>query len=157
MDERERSELAETMVALGGALLSLAVRTVGQGPVAVTVVQHRVLVSLSEEGTLSVTEIAQRLGVDQSNASRLCARLETLGLLARRRARHDGRAVDVVLTPAGERQVGAVHEARRKAIVAILARMPDDEARSAVVALQRFGEAARSAPHADPASVGGPA
>jgi DNA-binding MarR family transcriptional regulator len=157
MEDRERSELAETMVGLGGALLSLAVRTVGEGPVGVTMVQHRVLVSLSEEGTLSVTEIAQRLGVDQSNASRLCARLERLGLLARTRARHDGRAVDVVLTPAGQHQVDAVGEARRRAIMAILDRMPDEEARSAVLALQRFGEAARSSRHADPTSVGGPA
>jgi hypothetical protein len=41
--------------------------------------------------------------------------------------------------------------------MAILERMPDEEARSAVQALQRFGEAARSSQHADPASVGGPA
>jgi DNA-binding MarR family transcriptional regulator len=154
MDEQERLELADTMVRVGGALLALAVRTVGEGPVGVTVVQHRALVSLSEEGTLSVTEIAQRLGVDQSNASRLCARLERLGLLARRRARHDGRAVDVALTAAGERQVGAVNEARRNAIGAILARMPDDEARSAVRALQLFGEAARSSRQAEPISAG---
>jgi DNA-binding MarR family transcriptional regulator len=157
MEEHERSELAETMLRVGGVLLSLAVRTVADGPAGVTVVQHRVLVSLAEEGTLTVNQIARRLGVDQSNASRLCARLERLGLLARRRARHDGRAVDVALTPAGERQVSAVNEARRKAIAAILARMPDQDARSAVLALQRFGDAARSSRQADPAWAGGPA
>jgi DNA-binding MarR family transcriptional regulator len=142
MEAQERRELAETFVGAGRVLLSLAVRTVGEGPVGVTVVQHRALVSLSEEGTLSVNELAARLGVDQSNASRLCARLERLGLVARSRARHDGRAVDVALTPAGERQVDAVDEARRTAIVDILARMPDEEARSAVRALQQFDAAA---------------
>jgi DNA-binding MarR family transcriptional regulator len=120
-------------------------------------VQHRVLVSLPEEGTLSVHELAARLGVDQSNASRLCARLEKLGLQPRSRARHDGRAFDVALTPAGQRQVDAVDEARRTAIVDVLARMSDEEAPSAVRALQGFDAAAEPLRPADPADPAHPA
>jgi len=142
MDERAREELAGTLVELSRSLLGLAVQTVGEGPVEVTVVQHRVLVLLWTQGTLTITEIARQLGVDQSNASRHCARLERLDLLSRRRARHDGRAVDVVLTARGERQVRAVHEARRRAMVGILARMSDEDARAVAGALQRFAEAA---------------
>jgi DNA-binding MarR family transcriptional regulator len=44
--------------------------------------------------------------------------------VTRTRARHDGRAVDVRLTPEGHRQVSAVQRARRAEIAQILARMP---------------------------------
>ena len=63
--------------------------------------QHRVLVLLDERGALSVNDLADSLGVDQSNASRHCSRLARLGLVTRSRAAHDGRAVMVGLTPAG--------------------------------------------------------
>jgi len=142
VEDRERSELAEALVDVGRALLAVAVRTVAATPPGLTVVQHRVLVLLSEEGTLSVGDVARPLGVDQSTASRHCARLEAWGFVLRRRAAHDGRAVDVALTPTGERQVRTVHAARRAQIEAILERMPDAEARATVSALRRFDHAA---------------
>src|SRR3954447_24571434 len=130
MEEHRALDLADTLVGVARELLGVAVRTVGQGPVDITVVQHRVLVLLSEEGTLSVTDVAESLGVDQSNGSRVCQRLEKLGLIARSRAAHDGRAVDVALTAAGRRQVAAVHAARCQAVAEILATMSDDDAQA---------------------------
>jgi DNA-binding MarR family transcriptional regulator len=129
--------------------VAVAVRTVAATKHQLPVAQHRVLVLLADEGTLSVSTIGQQLGVDQSTASRHCARLESLGLLARTRAEHDGRAVDIALTPAGEHQVRAVELARAAEIRSILARMPDEDARATVAALDRFGTAA----HADATSA----
>jgi DNA-binding MarR family transcriptional regulator len=142
MDELERQDLAETLLGVSRALLAVAVRTVAAVPPGLTVVQHRVLVLVSEAGTLSVGAVAHELGVDQSTASRHCARLEAWGLLLRSRAAHDGRSVDVSLTPAGRRQVRAVHAARRAEVLEILDRMPDADARAAVSALRCFHEAA---------------
>jgi DNA-binding MarR family transcriptional regulator len=48
-----------------------------------------------------VTELAAYLGLDKSTMSGLIDRAERRGLLARGKNPHDGRAVDVYLTPAG--------------------------------------------------------
>jgi DNA-binding MarR family transcriptional regulator len=50
---------------------------------------------------LRVTELAAYLGLDKSTMSGLIDRAERRGLLARAKSPHDGRAVDVFLTPAG--------------------------------------------------------
>ncbi len=143
VEDSERDALADTLVRVGRVLVGSAVRSVAAAAHDVTVAQHRVLVLLSEHGTMSMSTIAQQLAVDQSTASRHCARLEALGLLVRRRAEHDGRAVDVALTGAGDRHVGSVHAARAAEIGSILDRMPDEDARAVVSALQRFDLAAR--------------
>lgn len=48
-----------------------------------------------------VGELARALAIHQSTASNLVGRLESLGLLARHRVRHDQRAVELTLTPKG--------------------------------------------------------
>jgi DNA-binding MarR family transcriptional regulator len=48
-----------------------------------------------------VGELARALAIHQSTASNLVGRLESLGLLARHRLRHDQRSVELTLTPKG--------------------------------------------------------
>ena len=48
-----------------------------------------------------VGELASALAIHQSTASNLVGRLESLGLLARHRLRHDQRSVELTLTPKG--------------------------------------------------------
>lgn len=142
MDPSERDRLAEALLVTSRALVAIAVRSMSAGAAEVTVVQHRVLVLLDAVGALSVSAVAEALGVDQSNASRHCTRLAQLGLVSRVTAAHDRRAVDVALTDAGRRQVQAVRRARRREIAQVLDRMPDDAARAAVRAFEHFDEAA---------------
>jgi DNA-binding MarR family transcriptional regulator len=125
------------------ALVAIAVRTIDSAPVQVTMVQHRVLVLLAGHGTLTVSEIADLLGVDQSNASRHCARLEKLGVLDRSRSAQDGRVVEVRLTSAGRGLIGSVTDSRRREIAKVLARMPEDEVQAAVAAFRSFNDAAQ--------------
>src|SRR4051794_4820163 len=125
MESAERDRLADAVLDASRALLAIAVRSVAAGPAEVTVAQHRVLVLLEAHRRLSVSGVAEELGVDQSNASRHCTRLARLGLLARTRAAHDGRAVDLELTAPGRGQVEAVRAARRREIIRILERVPD--------------------------------
>ena len=139
-----RDELAESLLATTRALMGMAIRTVGQGPASLTVVQHRVLLLMEEAGTLSVNQVAERLGVDQSNASRHCSRLVALGLLRRTPAQHDRRAVDLSLTAEGRRQVLAVRRARRAWADQVLARIPEDEAQAAVRGLKLLADAANA-------------
>lgn len=142
MDADERDRLADALLDASRSLMAIAVRSVSAGPVPVTVVQHRLLVLLDARSTLSVNAVAEELGVDQSNASRHCSRLERLGLVRRSRADHDGRAVDVSLTGAGLRQVQAVRDARRAEIARVLERLPDPAVREAVRGFEAFRDAA---------------
>jgi DNA-binding MarR family transcriptional regulator len=137
-------ELADSLLAASRSLMAMAIRTVGEGAVPVTVVQHRVLLLLEESGTLSVNDVAARLGVDQSNASRHCTRLEQLGLVRRTTAAHDRRARDLALTPAGRRQVEAVRKARHRWAEEVLGQLSDDDARTAVRGFAVFAAAAES-------------
>jgi DNA-binding MarR family transcriptional regulator len=143
MQSNERERLADAVLEASRALLAIAVRSVSAGNAEVTVAQHRVLVLLDTRGPLSVTAVAEELGVDQSNASRHCTRLARLGLVTRTRATYDGRAVEVGLTADGRRQVEAVRAARRREIISILERLPDVAVRDVVEGFESFQSAAR--------------
>jgi DNA-binding MarR family transcriptional regulator len=142
MDASEQDRLAEALLVASRALVAIAVRSMSASTATVTLVQHRVLVLLESRGQLSVTAVAEELGVDQSRASRHCSRLAHLGLVTRDRSAHDGRAVDVALTEAGRRHLQAVRHARRREIAGVLDRLPDETARAAVWAFEQFDRAA---------------
>jgi DNA-binding MarR family transcriptional regulator len=54
-------------------------------------------------GDRTVNELAQLTGVELSTLSRLLSRMDTMGLLTRRRDGADGRSVNVSLTPKGRK------------------------------------------------------
>jgi DNA-binding MarR family transcriptional regulator len=137
-------ELADALVVSSQTLMAMAIRTVAEAPVPVTVVQYRVLLLVEEAGMLSVNDIAARLSVDQSNASRHCTRLAGLGLLRRTQASHDRRAAELRLTESGRQQVQGVREARRRWAERVLTRLTEDDARTAVRGLEVFAAAARA-------------
>ena len=137
-------ELADALLAASQSLMAMAIRTAGGAPVPLTVVQYRVLLLIEEAGTLSVNDVAARLGVDQSTASRHCTRLAELGLVLRTQASHDRRAVDLRLTEAGQRQILAVGRARRRWAEQVLGRLDDDEARAVARGFELLARAARA-------------
>ena len=134
--------LVDAFVTASRALVGIAVRSIASAPAPVTVSQHRVMVLLAAEGDLSVGQIAELSGVNQSNASRLCDRLQKLGLVARSRAAEDGRLVRVSLTEAGQQLLEVVTEQRRREVAAVLGRMPEPAVTDAMAALQQFNDAA---------------
>lgn len=134
--------LADAFLTASRALVGIAVRTVGEAPGDVTLVQHRLLVLLATGGTRTVGVLADELGTDQSNASRLCDRLQRAGYVARRRSERDGRAVEVVITREGRGLVEVVRSARRDAIRAVLQHLPPEQAVRAVDVLTAFSDAA---------------
>jgi DNA-binding MarR family transcriptional regulator len=143
----------DSLLASARALMAMAISTVDHGPVPVTVVQHRVLLLLEEAGSLSVNEVADRLGVNQSNASRHCSRLVSLGLVDRSPVDHDRRSVRLRLAPAGRRQVLAVRAARRRWAETVLARLTEEQADDVVRALAVFAEAAAEVETAVPSPL----
>ena len=72
-------------------------------PLGLTHPQYLVMLALWEESPLRVSEIARRLSLEPATLSPLLKRLESAGLVARRRDPDDERAVTVGLTPSGRR------------------------------------------------------
>lgn len=138
----ELEELTDAFVTSARALVALAVRSINAAPVEITLMQHRVLVLLASEGAQSVSVLSEQLGVNASNASRVCDRLQRLGLVSRRRSTTDARSVKVTLTPDGMELVQEVNRYRRQEIRSILGALPAEAGRGAVEALRRFNEAA---------------
>ena len=137
-----REELADAFVTASRALVGMAVRSVAAAPVEITLPQHRALVLLATHGSQTVGALASPLGINHSNASRLCDRLERLGLVARRRSERDARSVEISLTDAGEDLLKTVNEHRRSEVIRVLTTMQQDEAEVTIRALAAFSEAA---------------
>lgn len=135
-------DVAETFIAASRALVGIAVRSIGAAPVEITLPQQRAMVVLSADGAQSIGRLAEKMGVGQSNASRLCDRLERHGLVARERSSTDGRAVDVHLTSTGAELLADVHDFRRREVQRVLAGMAEGEVEAAVRGLDAFSRAA---------------
>jgi DNA-binding MarR family transcriptional regulator len=136
------SDLAEAYLTASRALVGIAVRSIEASPVEITVVQHRLLVALAAQGDRTISQIAEALGVNQSNASRHCDRLQRLDLVSRRRAPYDGRVVCVSLTGKGRDVVRRVTRRRLREIDQVLGRMGEPPAAAALQALEAFAAAA---------------
>src|SRR5579859_6540907 len=80
------------------ALVGVAARSLSATEDTITLVQYRVLVLLAARGDLIVGALAERLGVHQSTATRLCDRLVTKGLIDRATSAESRREVFVRLT-----------------------------------------------------------
>lgn len=70
-------------------------------PLGLTHPQYLVMLALWERSPRTVKELADALWLDSATLSPLLKRIETLGLLERRRSTRDERTLDVALTPAG--------------------------------------------------------
>ncbi|WNG18874.1 MarR family winged helix-turn-helix transcriptional regulator [Cystobacter fuscus] len=69
----------------------------------VTYPQYLVLMALWEEDGARVSRLGERLYLDSATLTPLLKRLESRGLVERRRSRVDERVVEVFLTPEGKR------------------------------------------------------
>lgn len=108
----------------------------------VTLPQLRALVVLSRSGALNVTGLAEALGVDRSNASRVCDQLETRGLVRRETADGDRRNVVLEVTPQGTRVVRDLLRRRQIVLEQVMASMQPDERDQLIEALAAFVQAA---------------
>lgn len=149
----ELEELAAALVTASRALVGIAIRSVEAAPVAVTLAQHRVLVVLAAEGPQSIGALAQQLGVNPSNATRVCDRLQRLDLVRRSRSTSDGRAVHVTITPTGRKLVDSVTAHRKREVSAVLRDVPQGQVETLVAALTEFNRAAHERAESEWADV----
>lgn len=138
----DREDVADAFITVSRALVGIAVRSINAAPVEVTLTQHRLLVLLATGGDQTVKALAEQLEVNASNASRLCDRLQRLGMLARDRSLSDGREVVVSLTADGRKLLKTVRTRRRHDVQRVLSQMSRTDLDTMMGALTAFGDAA---------------
>jgi DNA-binding MarR family transcriptional regulator len=111
-------------------LASLGGETSGR----LTPTKLRALELLAESGGLRIGDLAAAMAVDETTATRLADRLETMGAAARRAHSSDRRSTVVVLTRDGER-LAADAAQRHRAFVAEVIQTLDPEERVELVRL----------------------
>lgn len=144
-DLPDRDVLLGSLAMASRALMGVAIRSVNVAAPTVTVTQHRALVLLAGGSHSTVGALASQLGVDPSNASRLCDRLEKGGMIERLRSKDDRRAVTLRLTPNGHEVLRAVHATRCEELGRLLGDATTDEIAEIVAAMTRFADRAERA------------
>lgn len=104
----------------------------------------RALDLLAAHGALRVGELAARLAVDDTTATRLVDRLEELGVAERRSEPGDRRATVVGLTPAGDELVAGVASQRQRFFREVLGALEPAERAELVRLTEKAASALRA-------------
>jgi DNA-binding MarR family transcriptional regulator len=99
------------------------------------------LVSIERLGPIGVVELADRIGRDYTTVSRQVAKLESLGLVARRDNPTDRRGRDALITPKGKGMTDRVDAARERTGRAIFASWSAGDVEALVRLMRRFADA----------------
>ncbi len=141
VEANERLVVALERLVYGSVgLTSLAIAQASEAT-ELTFVQWRVLVMLGD-GPLRVGEIAGRLGISMTSASRLVRRMENKGYVTTARDERDRRATLVTLSERGSLMRSSVIQHRRDLISGIVrdgtSRLPDDLHAGLDILAERF-------------------
>jgi DNA-binding MarR family transcriptional regulator len=132
-------QLAEDLLALWRLLRNLShpVRRAEMTPE-----QYWLLRLLHRGGSLSISELANELGIAISSATISCKRLEKAGLLTRERQSDDERVVRVTLTATGLAQIDAWRQRKREALTHMLNVLDPQEQQALQSMIERVLESA---------------
>ena len=100
--------------------------------------RFRLLGALREREGMSVSEIAEVIGVDQPRASRLVNDSAERGLVTRRADERDARRSVVELTEAGRAMLSSTNERRRTAVTDAMAGFTEEETAVFAALFSRF-------------------
>lgn len=105
---------------------------------------YGMLAQLHDLGAQRLSELAARVGVDTSTASRQVCRLESEGLVARRDDPRDKRASMLSVSPRGRAALNKVRRARREMFATLLNEWSEDERRQLARLLGRLANDLRA-------------
>ena len=86
--------------------------------------QFAVLTVVADEDGLTQTDLVERTGIDRSTLADIVARLLSRGLIQRRRAKDDGRAYAIKLSPQGAKALREAQPGAAAADQKLLANRP---------------------------------
>jgi len=143
----ESDQAVDLFLAASRALVGVSARSLADVD-EVTLPQFRALIVIAGKGNATVSELAERLDIHASTATRLCDRLVRKGLIRRVERNADRRETEIVLVSKGRRLVERVTMRRRRALAAIAGRMSREQLQQAIAGLSAFAEAAGETPDA---------
>jgi DNA-binding MarR family transcriptional regulator len=108
-----------------------------------------VLVSIERLGPIGVVELSERTGRDYTTISRQVAKLESLGLIARRESPADRRRRETVIAPKGKAMTDRIDAARERMARAIFKTWSREDVDTFVLLMQRFADALHAEASAD--------
>jgi MarR family transcriptional regulator, organic hydroperoxide resistance regulator len=139
MAARREEILSLLRVAFGELRCVGSERLARQG---VSMTHLHVLSMLDHHGELTMSHLADLLGVSMSNATGLIDRMEERGFVVRARDREDRRVVFVRLAEGGRQQLNDVQILREELMEKILARLDSDQLQRVSAALISLRNAA---------------
>jgi DNA-binding MarR family transcriptional regulator len=145
-DAVDLDDVTNAVLSASRALVAVAARSLAAVGDTVSLPQFRALVVLAQRGRVTVSGLAEELGVHSSSATRLVDRLATADLVRREQSSSDRREVELVLTDLGRDVVSRVFEHRRRDISRIVSAVPEEQRRAIVAGLDSFSEAAGEVP-----------
>ncbi|MGC4892769.1 MarR family transcriptional regulator [Micromonospora sp. DT31] len=134
--------LAAAIESAAEALIGVLDSATSRHTIGVSPTQLRVLSLIVSHPGTNVNRLAELLDVVPSSASRLCDRLEAVGLLRRVADPRDRREVRLVPTGAADTLLRDLQERRHLAVQAVLDRMPNRVQHELLLALVAFSQAA---------------
>ncbi|NBH05341.1 helix-turn-helix domain-containing GNAT family N-acetyltransferase [Amycolatopsis sp. SID8362] len=102
--------------------------------------EARVLFELAHQDPMPVTDLRKRLELDAGYASRLLARLESRGLIARERSAEDARRQLVRPTAAGRAAFDVLNRRSTEQIGGLLRRFADEDQERLLAAMRTIGD-----------------
>lgn len=136
------ADLAATIEAAAQSLAAVLDPARSDHLLRVSPTQLRVLTWLKSNAPTNVNGLAMSLGVGPSSASRLCDRLEALGLLRRAADPRDRREVQIFVTAEAEHLLAEMARVRQQALEQVLAAMPESTQQELARSLTAFSDAA---------------
>lgn len=102
--------------------------------------QQRILTILRETGSISQSELTQRLGVQPGSASEVIGKLESAGLILRTLSPSDRRTQNITLTPEGQIQADEAFALREQRHRAMFSCLSEEEKETLLSLLERINE-----------------
>lgn len=127
------------------AMVAIADTTVEDRTGGLTLTQFRALREVAERTPVTMSAVAQSLGVNPSSVTRACEKLVTVELLMRAQNPLNRREVLLAPTALGRKRVEQVAHDRRAALARVLDRLDDHTRARVTAAFEHFAAAAEPA------------
>jgi len=139
---RLAADVIEELTAWGPREWVTAVKRWHRGPLgAITLVHLNVIAELQMRGPLSMSHLAEALGVSVASATGIIGRMEDRGLVERRRTDDDRRVVMVHTTAKGAGIFRAIEVRRRGRLAKLLDQLTEEELSGFVIGLRALRRA----------------
>lgn len=151
----QNTHISEQLRVLHGALLDIVAvmnrpqrdeAMIREAGIALDRALFPLLVGIERFGPIGVVEMADRVGRDYTTVSRQVAKLESLGLVARRANAADGRVREAVITPKGKAMTDMVDAARDRIGRAIFETWEARDVDELVRLMRKFADAVKEEP-----------